>query len=135
MRKPRKKWNEIGLKYALNGIFQAFKSEKNLKIDFIAAISFIILAFWLSTSMTENAILAVTLGLVFSVEMINTAIEKAVDLSCEDILEKELKKQPFNNNAKLAKDISAGAVLFSSLMAIAVGIIIFLPKITEKING
>ena len=129
----KKKWNQFGVKYALNGIFNAFQSEKNLKIAFIAAVAVVILAIWLQTSATENAILALTVGLVIAAELINTAIEKAVDISCEDILSKELKKEPVNNNAKLAKDISAGAVLFTIFMAVVVGIIILIPKMIDKI--
>lgn len=130
MRKAKKKkWNEIGLKYALNGLWQAFKSGKNLKIAAIAAAAVIILAICFSTSAIENAILAITIGLAISAELFNSAIEKTVDVSCDDILSKELKKDPINHNAKLAKDISAGAALVTALTALVVGIIIFLPKI------
>jgi len=128
-RSNKKKWNEIGLRHAVNGLWQAFKTQKNLKIQAIAVIAVIILAIVLSTSEIENAVLAVTIGLVISAELVNTAIEKAVDISCNDILSKELKKNPINDNAKLAKDISAGAVLFTALIAVVVGIIIFMPKI------
>ncbi|MCL2281521.1 MAG: diacylglycerol kinase family protein [Dehalococcoidia bacterium] len=134
MKKPRiKKWNDIGLKYAAGGVWNAFTSGKNLKIYAIAAVMVIILMIWLPTSEIENTILVLTVGLAIAVELINTAIEKAVDISCEDILLKELNKDPINNNAKLAKDISAGAALFTVIIAVIVGIMIFIPKLIDKL--
>ena len=58
-------------------------------------------------------------GLVISLELINTAIETTVDIAMPEK----------NEKAKLAKDVAAGAVLMSAIMAIVVGLIIFLPKI------
>lgn len=135
MRNPKKKkWNEIGLRYAIHGIWAAFKSERNLKYCLFAVVMVSILAIWLSTSAVENAILILTIGFVIAAELLNTAIERAVDLSCEDILGKELNKEPLQENAKLAKDIAAGAVLFAAMIALVVGAIIFIPKIINKIG-
>lgn len=135
MGKPkRKKWNDFGFMHAINGIWVAFKTERNLKICALGAIAAIILAIWLSTSNVENALLAVTIGLVIAAELINTAIERAVDLSCEDILVRELKKDSVQPNAKLAKDIAAGAVLFTAVIALIVAAIIFIPKVIEKLS-
>ena len=67
----------------------------------------------------EWAILALTIGLVISCELINTAIEAVVDLVTED----------YHPLAKVAKDTSAAAVFIFAIVAVIVGIIIFLPKI------
>jgi len=128
----KNKKHGIGFKYAISGIWEAFKAERNLKIHVIAIVAVAFLMIWLSTSVVENVLLVLTIGLVVAVELINTAIEKAVNISCDDILSKELKKDPVNNNAKLAKDVAAGAVLFTAITAVVVGIIIFLPKIIAK---
>ena len=65
------------------------------------------------------AILMICIGVVISSELINTAIETTVDIAMPEI----------NEKAKYAKDIAAGAVLFSAIIAVIVGLIIFLPKI------
>ena len=62
---------------------------------------------------------------VISLELINTAIEEAVNLSTLEI----------NIRAKHAKDVAAGAVLFSAIIAFIVGIVIFLPKVIAFIGG
>ena len=67
----------------------------------------------------EWAILALTIGLVISCELINTSIEATVDLVTEE----------YHPLAKVAKDTSAAAVFIFAIVAIIVGIIIFLPKI------
>ena len=73
---------------------------------------------------TEWSIVLILFGLVISLELINTAIENAVDLVTEE----------YNEKAKNAKDIAAGAVLFSAIIAAIIGFIIFLPKIAAIIG-
>ena len=72
---------------------------------------------------TEWSIVLILFGLVISLELINTAIENAVDLVTEE----------YNEKAKNAKDIAAGAVLFSAIIAAIIGFIILLPKIINII--
>ncbi|MDF2514065.1 MAG: dagK [Herbinix sp.] len=93
------------------------------------AILVLIAAFLLSVSKAELILLLLTISLVLSAEMMNTAIEKVVDLICIDILKNQLLMEEYNNFAKLAKDIAAGAVLITAIMAAIIGFIIFLPKI------
>ena len=73
----------------------------------------------LKVSIVEAAILALTIFAVFSLEFINTAIEKAVDLYTLE----------YNEVAKIVKDVSAAAVVMMCMGAVLVGVIIFLPKI------
>ena len=69
--------------------------------------------------MIELAIIIVVIGLVISMELINTSIEYVVDMAMPEV-------HPL---AKLSKDIAAGAVLITTIVALIVGLIIFLPKI------
>ncbi len=112
--------DKIGLIYAINGIKYAWKHERNLRIHCIIAILVGVVAWFFSLSTTENLILILTVGLMLFAEMINSAIEKTVDLICEDT---------YNEKAKQAKDMAAGAVLVCSVVAVIVGVIIFLPKL------
>jgi diacylglycerol kinase len=75
-------------------------------------------------SSIEWLILVITICLVLYAELMNTALENTVDLITEE----------FNEKAKLAKDISSGAVLICAIMSVIVGIIIFLPKLLVMIN-
>ena len=70
-------------------------------------------------SYIEWGILTITIFLVLITETLNTAIEKTVDMITKE----------YSEEAKVVKDISAGAVLFSAIASVIVGIIIFLPKI------
>lgn len=104
---------------AFSGIISALKTEQNLIFDFIIAILTVILGFVLKISTTEFILVILAIGLVISMELINTAIEYVVDMAMPEI-------HPL---AKLGKDISSGAVLISAIMALVVGLIIYLPKI------
>lgn len=106
-------------RYAFEGIFTAFKAEKNMKVHFIIMILVIILGILLKISKMEWIICIILFGFVISLELVNTAIENTVDLIT-------LEKHP---KAKIAKDVSAGAVLIAAITAVVVGLIIFLPKI------
>jgi len=109
--------------YALKGIKTAFKSEQNLKIHFTIMILVIILGISLNISLIEWIICIIQFILVISAEMINTAVENTVDLVTDK----------YHKKAKMAKDISAGAVLICATGAAIIGGIIFIPKILEFI--
>lgn len=106
-------------KYALQGIKSAWKTEQNLKIHFIVVIIVMILGKILNLSFVEWSICLMLFGMVITAELLNTAIEVTVDIAMPEK----------NEKAKLAKDISAGAVLVSAIIAVLVGILIFIPKI------
>ena len=108
-------------KYAINGLVTGFKKERNIKVDFFVACVVIIFGFVFSVSMTEWAVLVLCFTLVLSLEYVNTAIESVVDLASPEI----------NPLAKVSKDVAAGAVLFSAINAVVIGIIIFLPKFID----
>lgn len=118
LRKKRKKLRN-SFKYAFEGIGEALKTEQNLKIHFFIMIAVITAGLVFKINAMEWIACVILFGLVISLELINTAIETTVDIAMPEK----------NEKAKLAKDVAAGAVLISAIMAIVVGLIIFVPKI------
>ena len=106
-------------KCAFNGIKNVFIKERNFKIHTLFMILVIIFGFILKISVTEWLICLICFALVLGAEMINSSIEITVDLAEPNI----------NNNAKLAKDIAAGAVLILAIFSAIIGLIIFIPKV------
>jgi len=106
--------------YAWEGIIEAFKNEPNFKIHLVFAALAITAGFVLKISSQEWTTLILTVSAVITLELINTAIEALVDITSPKI----------SRLAKTAKDVSAAAVLITSLGALIIGLIIFLPKIS-----
>ncbi len=105
--------------YCLNGLSYAISNEKNLKREIALGIIALIAGVLLKISKTEFLIVIVMISLVLTTEIINTAIERCVDLYTTK----------YNEMARIAKDVSAGAVLVMAFFALVVGIIIFVPKV------
>ena len=106
-------------KYAFEGILTGIKEEQNMKIHITIMTFVIIFGITLKISKIEWIICIILFGLVISMELINTAIENAVDLITKEK----------NEQAKIAKDVAAGAVLVSAIASAIIGLIIFVPKI------
>lgn len=104
---------------AFNGIFQAFKTEKNIKLHCIFAILALLFAYILRFNVCEWVIVIIIITLVFVAEMLNTAVEYAIDMVCGD---------NYNEIAKYAKDIAAGATLIAAFGSVIIFILIYLPK-------
>ncbi len=112
-----KRFSILTFKYAYEGLIAALKEEPNLKFHFLAGILVILSGLFLKISQTDWIIIIILIGFVIAVELTNTAIEAVVDgLTSEQ-----------HPAAKIAKDISAGAVLIAAITAALVGIMIFLP--------
>lgn len=111
-------------KYAIRGIRTALKSETNLQIHLIVAVLVIIFGLILSISIIEWLICLLCFGMVIGAEILNSAIEKVVDLASPN--QHEL--------AGKAKDIAAGAVLFCAIIAAIAGLLIFIPKLVSLIT-
>jgi len=111
------------IKIAFLGIKSALKRERNFRIQFLIALMVIILMVILGLNPIEKSILLLTISVVLSLELINSQIEKFLDLIKPEI-------QP---KVKTIKDLSAGAVLFSVLGSIIIGFLIFLPYIIKLI--
>ncbi len=112
-------------KYAFKGIGSSFWTERNMKIHFTIMAIVIVMGFIFKISRIEWLVCISWFALVIGGEMFNTAIEQVVDIAMP-------KKDP---RAKLAKDVSAGGVLVFAIGSAIVGLIIFVPKILELLNG
>lgn len=105
--------------HAANGIVTAIQAERNLRIHLVIAVFVCAIGFFLHLSAIEWCFIIGCFGLVIGAELMNTAIEKLVDMVSPDI----------NPKAGLVKDIAAGAVLLCAIVAVLVGCIIFIPKV------
>ena len=100
---------------ALNGIGYTCKTQRNIKIQILFALSAIVLGIVLKITSVEWMILILTIFLVFITELLNTAIETVVDLYTTE----------YNEKAKIAKDVSAGAVTLMAICSVVIGIFLF----------
>ena len=114
----------VSVGHAIDGIEYAVNHERNVKIEILFGILVSIAGFLFHISIFEWLVILLTIAMVITLEFINTAIERVVDLVTTDY--KEL--------AKSAKDVAAGAVLFMSLFSVIIGMVIFLPKVIEVFN-
>lgn len=107
------------VKYALQGWVTFFHKEANGQIQLFIAVMVIAAGFALRVSVTEWMILLSCMGVVISLEMLNSAIEKI----CDHVNPK------IHPGIKTIKDIAAGAVLWSVVIAAIIGLLIFIPRI------
>lgn len=106
---------------AINGIINTVRTERNMKIHLVAAILVLIACFFFDISRVEFLILVITITMVMSAEVVNTAIEAVVDMSTNY----------YHPLAKIAKNAAAGAVLITAINAVIVGYVIFWDKLTN----
>lgn len=109
--------------FAIAGIWTATKTQRNMRIHWAAAAAATALGVWLGLSPAEWALLALVCAAVPAAECMNTAVEAAVDLASPA-------RHPL---AKRAKDCAAAAVLLCALGAMAVGLLLFLPKLLARL--
>ena len=114
----------ISFKYAWAGVRYAFVTQRNFRIHTIIGTLAISLGLLLKITAVEMAIVSLTSALVLVLELLNTAIESAIDLTI---------KQSYHELAKIAKDCAAGAVLVASFAAILVACFILLPPLSKLI--
>ncbi len=105
--------------YAIDGIVYSLKTQRNMRIHYSAAIFVLLISLFFNLSRIELLILFFAISLVIITEMINTAIEKTIDMFTS-------KYHPF---AKIAKNVAAGAVLIASLNALIVAYLIFFDRL------
>lgn len=110
-------------RYAWHGMVHIWKFHQNIRFHILTAIVAIVLSFFLNVSYIEYLFILITIFFVIITEMMNTAIEEMTNL-----ITTEHRKE-----AKIAKDVAAGAVFLSAAFAIIVGLIIFLPKILDLV--
>ncbi|HTQ11028.1 MAG TPA: diacylglycerol kinase [Fimbriimonadaceae bacterium] len=104
------------LRAALSGLVFAFRSQRHMRIHLYVVVIVILLGIFLNLGLREMLVLLFTISLVIVAEMFNSAIEATVDLVSPN----------YHPLAKFAKDIAAGAVLITSILAIVVGSLIML---------
>lgn len=107
----------LSFRYAFEGIEAAFREEPNMRIHVAIGAIALLAGAYFQIPPTHWLALIITIGMVLSLEMTNAAIEAVVDSFTDQV----------HPAAKLAKDISAGAVLMAAVMAVGVGFIIFGP--------
>ncbi|HEY4692670.1 MAG TPA: diacylglycerol kinase family protein [Bellilinea sp.] len=109
----------FSFKYAFSGLRYVVRSQRNAWIHAAITIGVLILAVLLKISLVEWGILLLAIGLVWTAEIFNTALEALVDLASPNT-------HPL---AKIAKDTSAAAVLFSAIISVLIGLVILLPPL------
>ena len=109
---------------AFLGMSTAFKEERNMRIHFAFAAGVILMALWLGIERLELAVLMLVICAVISLELVNSAIERVVDLA-------EPNENPL---AALAKQLAASAVLVVAVVAVVIGLIIFVPYLRVKLG-
>ena len=105
--------------HAISGIVQAFKLEKNLKIHFVVAVAVIIAAVLTHVTRIELISLILCIAFVIFAEMINTAVEAVCNMLSTE----------YNEFIRIAKYVSAGAVLIAAGVSVVVGYLVFYRKI------
>jgi diacylglycerol kinase (ATP) len=109
------------LNWAFEGVIHVLRSERNMRIHFAVATIVLVLAFSYGVTKLELMALLVAISFVLIAEMVNTAIEKTIDLAAAS----------FDPLAKTAKDIAAGAVLIASVNAVVIGYLVFADRLSR----
>ena len=108
--------------FAVEGIIHVVRTQRNMRIHLLAAVVVLVAAIWIGVSKLELIALLLAISFVFIAEMINSALEQAIDVATTS----------FDPLAKLAKDVAAGAVLIATINAIAIGYLVFSSEIADR---
>ena len=108
--------------YAFHGIIHVLRTQRNMRIHFSVAVLVLIAALAWGVDRLELIVLLLAIAFVLIAEMVNTAVEAAVDVATTS----------FDPMAKLAKDIAAGAVLIATAVAVAVGYLVFSGQVADR---
>ena len=107
--------------YAFKGAYHLISKEASVKVQFAICIIMTIAGFYFKLSTTEWMIQILVIALIMAIEGLNTAIEEMANFIHPD----------YHKKIGLIKDISAGAVFIFAIVAIIIGLIIYLPKIVS----
>jgi diacylglycerol kinase len=110
--------------HAWNGMIHAFQTQRNARVHVAIALVALTLGVALHLSAMEFAVIILAIVAVIAAEMINTVAEAIVDLVTDT----------YHPLAKIAKDVAAGAVLWSAIGAVAVGVVIFGPHLLSLLT-
>ena len=109
--------------FALNGLLQLIRLERNFQLHVIAFIGVLALGFFFGISSMEWLVIFLISALVMGLEAINTAIENLCDFYSTEA----------NERIKKIKDISAGAVLIAAVFALCIAVVVFLPYVKKML--
>ena len=112
-------------KYAFQGISFGLRTQRNFRIHLLIGTFAFIFGLWLNLSMIDFAVLVLTIASVIVLELLNTAIEAAVDLSIGN---------RYHPLAKTAKDCSAASVLVASIGSLVIALFLLLPPFLSRIG-
>lgn len=104
--------------YAFKGAVKLIRTEHSIMVQFSIGILISILGFIMEISATEWMFQILAIGLIMSVEGLNTAVEKIADFI----------HPSYSKRIGFIKDIAAGAVFFTAITAVIIGLIIYIPK-------
>jgi diacylglycerol kinase len=110
-------------RFAFAGLGYALRTQRNLRIQLVVTGVVIVLGLWLRLPADQWALLALTSGLVLLGELVNTVVEKLVDLVCPD----------YDPLAKVVKDVMAGAVVLACIVAVIVGLLVLGPPLWSRL--
>ncbi|HJX38725.1 MAG TPA: diacylglycerol kinase family protein [Anaerolineae bacterium] len=110
--------------HAFAGLWETLKTQRNARIHLSIAVLVVIVGLALELDSQRWAIIALTVGFVFVSELFNTVIEAAIDLVTEE----------YHPVAKQAKDIAAGTVLVSAIVAVVVGLLVLGPPLLARLG-
>jgi diacylglycerol kinase len=110
-------------RHAWNGFRYVVKTQRNMQIHLFSALVVIAVGLYLRLEWTRWAVLGLTIGFVLVSEMFNTVAEAALDAATPH----------YHPLVKVAKDVAAGAVLVTSLIAVIVGLLVIGPSLWSKI--
>ena len=108
--------------FAFEGIIHVLRTQRNMRVHFAVAVLVLVAGLAMGVSKLELIALLLAITFVFITEMINSALEQAVDVATTS----------FDPLAKLAKDIAAGAVLIATINAIAIGYLVFSGQVADR---
>jgi len=124
----QKAWRDVkyGRRFlnAFRGMYIVLKTTRHIFIHLVSALLVVAAGFYFDVAALEWVALVFAIGMVFTAEAFNTAIEIDIDLTSPD----------FHPYARDTKDAAAAAVLLSAFTALSVGLIIFLPKIFKLLS-
>lgn len=105
--------------YAIEGVIYTIRTQRNMRIHMIVTLLILIACFFFDLTKMELLVLTMTITMVIVAEMINTAVEAAIDATTNY----------YHPLAKIAKNVAAGAVLITALNSLLVAYIIFYDKV------
>lgn len=112
-------------RYAVRGIAVAYREERQMKVHTVAAVLAVVCGVIADLSRAEWAILVLTIAMVITLELVNTAVERIVDMVTKE----------YHPLAEKAKDVAAGGVLVGAIASAIVGICLFGTRVIEWMGG